>query len=63
MEEVLRLLADRFSTVVWVPGSHGLWTHPSDPVRIPAAYQHLNLVDLCRILPIRTPENTNTVSR
>lgn len=32
VEWVLRLLAERFSTVVWVPGNHELWTHPDDPV-------------------------------
>lgn len=26
-------LRERFATVVWAPGNHELWTHPTDPVR------------------------------
>lgn len=55
VEWVLRLLADRFSTVVWVPGNHELWTHPSDPVRLRGEYRYRYLVDLCPSLGIRTP--------
>jgi 3',5'-cyclic AMP phosphodiesterase CpdA len=30
----LRLLKERFATVLWVPGNHELWTHPNDPVQL-----------------------------
>ncbi|WP_329612122.1 metallophosphoesterase [Streptomyces brevispora] len=57
VEWVLRLLADRFSTVVWVPGNHELWTHPSDPVRLRGEHRYRYLVELCRRLGVITPED------
>lgn len=46
VEWTLRLLADRFSTVVWVPGNHELWTHPADPVRLRGEHRYRYLVEL-----------------
>jgi hypothetical protein len=34
IEWALRLLSERFATVVWVPGNHELWTHPRDPITL-----------------------------
>ncbi|MCX4657979.1 metallophosphoesterase family protein [Streptomyces uncialis] len=57
VEWTLRLLADRFSTVVWVPGNHELWTHPADPVRLRGEHRYRYLVELCRRLGVITPED------
>jgi hypothetical protein len=54
---VLGVLARRFSTVVWTPGNHELWTHGEDPVRLRGEERYLALVELCRGLGIRTPED------
>lgn len=43
--------------MVWVPGNHELWTHPSDPVRLRGEARYLHLVDLCRSLGVLTPED------
>ncbi|MFC1411848.1 metallophosphoesterase [Streptacidiphilus sp. N1-12] len=53
----LTLLAERFSKVVWAPGNHELWTHPSDPVDLRGEKRYLGLVELCRSLGISTPED------
>ncbi|MBN0048576.1 metallophosphoesterase [Streptomyces actuosus] len=57
VEWVLRLLAERFATVVWVPGNHELWTHPDDPVTLRGEARYRHLVDLCRSLGVLTPED------
>jgi 3',5'-cyclic AMP phosphodiesterase CpdA len=57
IEWVLGVLARRFSTVVWTPGNHELWTHGEDPVRLRGEERYLALVELCRGLGIRTPED------
>ncbi len=53
----LGLLADRFHTVVWVPGNHELWTHRDDPVRLRGRERYLHLVERCRSLGVLTPED------
>jgi 3',5'-cyclic AMP phosphodiesterase CpdA len=53
----LRLLKDRFRTVVWVPGNHELWTHPSDPMTYRGQDRYDLLVELCRRLGVLTPED------
>jgi 3',5'-cyclic AMP phosphodiesterase CpdA len=53
----LRTLSERFATVVWVPGNHDLWTHPSDPVTLRGEERYLHLVELCRSLGVLTPED------
>lgn len=57
VEWVLELLASRFDTVVWAPGNHELWTPVKDPVQLRGERRYQRLVDLCRGLGIRTPED------
>ena len=70
LEEVecaLRLLAERFATVIWVPGNHELWTLPPvQPIVSPSSLQppelrgeqrYRQLVDSCRRLGVLTPED------
>nr|WP_324606198.1 metallophosphoesterase [Streptomyces sp. NRRL B-24720] len=57
VERALALLSERFTQVVWVPGNHELWTHPSDPVQLRGEARYLHLVDLCRSLGVLTPED------
>ncbi|MDX2730519.1 MULTISPECIES: metallophosphoesterase family protein [unclassified Streptomyces] len=57
VERALALLSERFAQVVWVPGNHELWTHPSDPVQLRGEARYLHLVDLCRSLGVLTPED------
>jgi hypothetical protein len=56
-EWALRTLSGRFAKVIWVPGNHELWTHPSDPVQLRGESRYLHLVALCRSLGISTPED------
>ncbi|MDN3028505.1 metallophosphoesterase [Streptomyces sp. S.PB5] len=53
----LKTLTARFRKVVWVPGNHELWTHPSDPVTLRGAARYAHLVELCRELGVTTPED------
>ena len=57
IEWTLRTLRGRFGTVVWVPGNHDLWSHPSDPVRLRGEERYQHLVALCRELGVITPED------
>jgi 3',5'-cyclic AMP phosphodiesterase CpdA len=57
IEWALRILSERFATVVWAPGNHELWTHHDDPVRLRGEDRYLYLVDLCRGLGVLTPED------
>ncbi|NBE97610.1 metallophosphoesterase [Nonomuraea sp. KC401] len=57
VEWALRLLSGRFAKVVWTPGNHELWTHPSDPVRLRGAERYDRLVRLCGDLGVVTPED------
>lgn len=50
-------LRERFATVVWVPGNHELWTHPSDPVPLRGVARYDALVARCRELGVVTPED------
>jgi 3',5'-cyclic AMP phosphodiesterase CpdA len=63
IEWVLTLLAGRFARVVWVPGNHELWTHPSDLVDLRGEKRYLRLVELCRTLGIASPEDPYPVWR
>ncbi|MFU8873827.1 metallophosphoesterase family protein [Micromonospora sp. SL4-19] len=63
VEWALRLLRDRFATVVWVPGNHELWTHPSDPVTLRGRERYDALVRMCRDLGVLTPEDEYPVWR
>lgn len=57
IEWALRTLSERFAVVVWVPGNHELWTHRSDPVQLRGEPRYRHLVELCRSLGVRTPED------
>jgi len=50
-------LAERFARVVWVPGNHELWTHPSDAVQLRGEERYQYIVDGCRRLGVLTPED------
>jgi 3',5'-cyclic AMP phosphodiesterase CpdA len=63
IEWALRLLSERFSTVVWAPGNHELWTHPADEVQARGEERYLRLVQLCRSLGVLTPEDPYPVWR
>jgi 3',5'-cyclic AMP phosphodiesterase CpdA len=57
IEWALGVLTERFATVVWAPGNHELWTHPSDPVQLRGVARYRHLVELCRGLGVHTPED------
>ena len=57
IEWALRTLADKYATVVWTPGNHELWTRRKDPVDLRGEQRYLALVELCRKIGIRTPED------
>ncbi|WP_432020150.1 metallophosphoesterase family protein [Streptomyces sp. 1222.5] len=53
----LRLLANRFARVVWVPGNHELWTPKEDPFQLRGEERYRYLIHQCRDLGITTPED------
>jgi 3',5'-cyclic AMP phosphodiesterase CpdA len=57
IEWALRLLSERFATVVWTPGNHELWTPPQDPLRLRGEARYDHLVEVCRGLGVITPED------
>ena len=57
IEWALRTLSRRFGTVVWVPGNHELWSHPSDRVKLRGEERYQHLVARCRKLGVITPED------
>ncbi|WP_202638302.1 metallophosphoesterase family protein [Bailinhaonella thermotolerans] len=57
IEWALRLLGDRFATVVWAPGNHELWSFPDRPDEPRGAARYRALVELCRRLGVLTPED------
>ncbi|MEU4338057.1 metallophosphoesterase [Micromonospora lupini] len=57
VERTLRTLRERFNTVIWTPGNHELWTHPSDPVRLRGEARYEALVRMCRDNDVVTPED------
>lgn len=57
IEWTLRLLAERFAKVIWVPGNHELWTAPDDPIQLRGVPKYQHLVQLCRELGVVTPED------
>ncbi len=63
IEWALSILADRFSTVVWAPGNHELWTPREDPVQLRGVERYQHLVSLCRELGVHTPEDPYPVWR
>jgi 3',5'-cyclic AMP phosphodiesterase CpdA len=57
VRRTLAMLAGRFARVVWTPGNHELWTHPSDPGARRGVQRYLQLVEMCRELGVVTPED------
>lgn len=57
IEWTLRILRDRFATVVWTPGNHELWTVAADPVQLRGVARYDHLVELARGLGVVTPED------
>lgn len=55
--DALRRLRMRFSTVVWVPGNHELYTTGKDPLQIFGVARYDYLVQVCRDLGVITPED------
>jgi 3',5'-cyclic AMP phosphodiesterase CpdA len=57
VEWALTLLSKRFATVIWAPGNHELWTHPTDPVQLRGVSRYRRLVDMCQHAGVVTPED------
>jgi 3',5'-cyclic AMP phosphodiesterase CpdA len=57
IEWALRLLADRFETVIWVPGNHELWAHGRETIPDRGVERYRRLVELCGRLGVVTPED------
>jgi 3',5'-cyclic AMP phosphodiesterase CpdA len=57
VEWALRLLADRYERVIWVPGNHELLTYRDDPLRLRGERRYRHLVELCRRIGVTTPED------
>jgi 3',5'-cyclic AMP phosphodiesterase CpdA len=57
IEWCLRLLRDRFRRVIWAPGNHELWSHPSDPLPLRGEQRYQALVRMCRDIDVLTPED------
>jgi 3',5'-cyclic AMP phosphodiesterase CpdA len=53
----LATLSRRFAKVIWVPGNHELWTHPSDELQLRGEDRYRHLVEACRRLGVVTPED------
>ena len=57
IEWALRLLADRFDRVIWVPGNHELWVHGRETAAERGVERYRRLIELCRRLGVTTPED------
>ena len=57
IEQTLSMLAGRFARVFWAPGNHDLWTWGNDPADVRGEARYLELVDRCRAVGLRTPED------
>ncbi|WUH94913.1 metallophosphoesterase [Streptomyces sp. NBC_00433] len=53
----LGTLKKHFSTVIWLPGNHELWTPPDDPVQLRGEQRYRYLVEEARRLGVITPED------
>lgn len=52
------VLTDRFARVIWVPGNHELWTHPSDDATdARGEARYAALVEAARLYGVLTPED------
>ena len=63
IKATLMTLRNRFAQLIWAPGNHELWTHPSDPVQARGEERYRLLVDMCRALGVLTPEDPFVVWR
>jgi 3',5'-cyclic AMP phosphodiesterase CpdA len=54
-------LRQRFERVIWAPGNHELWTHPSDPNTSRGERRYAELVRMCRDGGVLTPEDEYAV--
>jgi 3',5'-cyclic AMP phosphodiesterase CpdA len=57
VEWVVRMLGERYATVVWVPGNHELWTQPTDRLPLRGVRRYQRLVEICRAAGVVTPED------
>jgi 3',5'-cyclic AMP phosphodiesterase CpdA len=57
IESTLSRLADRFAQVFWVPGNHDLWTWGNESGQVRGEARYLELIERCRQLGVRTPED------
>jgi len=57
LAEILDLLNPRFRQLIWIPGNHELWSHPSDPSTLRGVERYEYLVQLCRGRGVLTPED------
>ncbi|SEN85147.1 metallophosphoesterase family protein [Actinacidiphila rubida] len=53
----LTTLKQHFAQVLWLPGNHELWTHPSDPVTLRGEARYRHLVESVGALGVTTPED------
>ncbi len=53
----LSTLKEHFSTVIWLPGNHELWTPPGDPVTLRGGARYRRLVEEIGKLGVITPED------
>ena len=51
------VLTQRFARLIWVPGNHDLWSHPSDPCGLEGNAKYLRIVSICREYGVITPED------
>jgi 3',5'-cyclic AMP phosphodiesterase CpdA len=63
VERTLARLRQLFDAVLWVPGNHELWSHPSDPLTLRGEPRYRHLVELCRGIGVSTPEDPFPVWR
>jgi len=57
LRDVFGLLRPRFAKVIWVPGNHELWTHPTCENSDRGVARYQALVELMRGLGVLTPED------
>jgi 3',5'-cyclic AMP phosphodiesterase CpdA len=57
VEWALEVLKQSFSTVIWAPGNHELWTTPKDESQLRGESRYQELVERCRALGVVTPED------
>jgi 3',5'-cyclic AMP phosphodiesterase CpdA len=61
LRQAFELLAPRFAQLVWVPGNHELWTHPTDADARRGEERYLAHVEVCRAYGVLTPEDPYAV--